>query len=85
MSQPITTTILDQELEQIKVVSMKEILDMCFSDDVFASTQKGLFKKDIPCLNKHKYKTEVVTILEIISMHYMYRELVRIYPSYATG
>ena len=46
------------------MASTKEIPDMCFSEDVFASTQQGMFKKNIPCLNKHKYKTEVVPILE---------------------
>ena len=59
-----TITNLDQEVEQTKMASTKEILDMCFSENVFTSTQHGFFKKGIPCLNKYKYKTEVVPILE---------------------
>ena len=64
------TTMLSQLInhnhysEQIKMALNKDILDMCFSEDVFTAEQQGMFKKDIPSLNKHKYKTEVIPILE---------------------
>ena len=47
------------------MASHKDILDMCFSESIFTMSQQGCFKKDIPSLNKYKYKTEVILILEM--------------------